>query len=69
MQNHPATSLLRKQGHPTASAAVYDGRDAVGSVVLVRDGKYVARDARGSVVGAFPTLREAVRSLPRRATS
>jgi hypothetical protein len=62
MQNRHTTSLLRKQQHPTASAAVYDGRTAVGVVVLTKDGSYIARDLRSKIVGRFATLKEAARA-------
>jgi hypothetical protein len=42
--------------------AIYDGRDRVGDVQQ-HDREFIVRDRGGNVVGVFPTLREAVRSL------
>jgi hypothetical protein len=64
MQNHPASSVLRKQAHPPASAAVYDGPDAVGSVVLASGGQYIAIDVTGAEIGRFGSLRAATRAIP-----
>jgi hypothetical protein len=43
--------------------AVSDGRDACGTVQRSSVG-FVATDIAGRIVGTFPTLTEAMRSLP-----
>jgi hypothetical protein len=58
------TQQQRKQLHPVKSAAAYDGRSYVGSVILdERDGRYVARDARGRIVGRYENLKAAAAAL------
>jgi hypothetical protein len=55
----------RKQQQPVKSAAVFDGRERVGSVVLdERDGLYTAKDSHGRVVGRYENLKAATAALP-----
>jgi hypothetical protein len=55
---------MKKQQQPVRSAAVYDGREQIGSVVLARDGRYEARDSRGRLVGHYENLKAAAAALP-----
>ena len=43
---------------------IYDGPTCAG-VITRRDGRFVARDARGRELGAFTKLRNAVRAIPK----
>jgi hypothetical protein len=49
--------------HPPQRLEIYDGQIRAG-VIVRRGGKFIARDARGRELGAFTTLRDAVRVIP-----
>ena len=44
--------------------SITDGRVAIGTVDLADDGAYVARDARGRVVGRYGSVKAATAALP-----
>jgi hypothetical protein len=46
-----------------AELAVYDGQDHVGTIRR-RDGRFIVIAARGRKLGAFTTLRNAMRAIP-----
>jgi hypothetical protein len=62
-------SADRKNDFPITSLGsavqytVTDGRNAVGIVEMI-DGRYVAFDRDGTLIGRFQTLQHAVRALP-----
>ena len=56
----------RKNAPPHAVAAesvVYLGRDAVGSILVVRKGQVTATDAAGRRIGVYRTDREAMTAI------
>jgi hypothetical protein len=61
-----AMTARRKKGRPDAEAwesTVYLGRDAVGSILVVRKGQVTATDAAGKRLGTFKTDREAMTAI------
>jgi hypothetical protein len=61
----PAPATPRRQLPPSdlPTIAVYDGRLLVGEVVVTADGRYVAHDAAGHVIGSYPSARAATDAL------
>jgi hypothetical protein len=53
----------RTPSSPPAELAVYDGQDHV-DTIRRRDGRFIVIDARGRKLGAFTTLRNAMRVIP-----
>lgn len=53
----------RTPSSPQAELAVYDGQDRVGAIRR-RNGLFIAVDSRGRKLGAFTTLRNAMRAIP-----
>jgi hypothetical protein len=57
-----------REATPSDSAfqglAVYDGTDLAGFIVERTGGRFVAFDLHDRLLGSFPTLRAAVRSIP-----
>ena len=56
----------RRTALPHAAASestVYLGRDAVGSIIVVRKGRVTALDAAGKRLGTFKTDREAMAAI------
>jgi hypothetical protein len=65
-----AITARRKRAGPHAEASestVYAGRDAVGSILVVRRGRVTALDAAGKRLGTFKTDREAMGVIIRKA--
>ena len=55
-----------KKGGPHAQSSestVYAGRDAVGSILVLRKGQVAATDAAGKRLGTFKTDREAMSAV------
>jgi len=63
-------SARRKKAALRAEASestVYAGRDAVGSILVVRKGRVTATDASGKRLGVYRTDREAMTAILRKA--
>jgi hypothetical protein len=58
------TERRKNEPHAAASeSAVYLGREAVGSILVVRKGQVTALDAAGKRLGTFGTDREAMAAI------
>ena len=65
-----AMSASSKKAAPHAQSSestVYAGRDAVGSILVLRKGQVTATDAAGKRLGTFGTDREAMAAVLRAA--
>lgn len=61
------TKSKQTKGHHTIGGglAIYDGSVMAGWLLPTDDGRFEAYNAKGCSVGAFDTIKEATRSLPK----
>lgn len=61
----PSTELRRPAGNRKTirHRAIYDGRDLLGTLEQVDNGKYVARNRQRRAIGTYDTAAEAIEAI------